>query len=51
MTYSGAKFEVAKSNGLGGDAFTKKKHYSTVGLDLWVKVARNVAQYPHLHVT
>ena len=23
VTYSGAKFEVATSNGLGGDAFTK----------------------------
>ena len=24
VTYSGAEFEVATSNGLGGDAFTKK---------------------------
>ena len=24
VTYSGTKFEVATSNGLGGDAFTKK---------------------------
>ena len=23
VTYSGAKFEFARSNGLGGDAFTK----------------------------
>ena len=24
VTYSGTKFEVATSNGLGGDAFTRK---------------------------
>ena len=30
VTYSGTKFEVATSNGLGGDAFTKKIHFLTV---------------------
>ena len=38
VTYSAAKFKVAMSNGLGGDAFFKKIHYLTFGLDLGVKV-------------
>ena len=29
----------------------KKIHYLTFDLDLWVKVTRNAAQYPLLHVT
>ena len=42
VTYSGTKFEVATSDCLGGDAFTKKKiDYLTVDLDVWVKVTRN----------
>ena len=42
-TYSDTKFEVASSDGLGGDAFTKI-NYLTVDLDVWVKVTRNVLQ-------
>ena len=49
VTYAHAKFEVAMSNGLGGDAFTKKIHYMT--FDLWVKVTQKVAQYPLHHIT
>ena len=41
------KFEVATSNGLGGDTFTRIFFY----LDLGVKVTQNVAQYPLHHVT
>ena len=43
VTYSGTKFEVATSDCLGGDAFTKKKknRLLTVDLDVWVKVTRN----------
>ena len=42
VTYSGTKFEVATSDCLGGDAFTKKKNrLLTVDLDVWVKVTRN----------
>ena len=37
MTYSGTKFEVATSNDIGGDSFTKT-HYFTVNLDLGVNV-------------
>ena len=37
------------SNGLGGDAFTKKIHDLT--LDLEVKVTQIVTQYPLHHVT
>ena len=43
---SSTKFEVATSNRLGGDTFTKKKHYLIVDPDLRIKVTRNVAQYP-----
>ena len=42
VTYSDTKFEVSTSDGLGGDAFTKKVHYLTVDLDVWVKVTRNI---------
>ena len=49
MTYSATKFEVATSNSLGGDTFTKKN--TLFDLDLWVKFTRNVAQYPLHHVT
>ena len=41
--YAPAKFEVAASNSLGGDAFTRKKTF--------LKVIRNVAQYPLQHLT
>ena len=49
MTISAAKFEVATSKGLGGDAFTSKIQYLTFDLDLGV--TQNVAQYPLHHVT
>ena len=44
VTYSDTKFEVSTSDGLGGDAFTKKIHIFTVDLDVWVKVTRNIYQ-------
>ena len=51
MTYSGTKFEVARSR-----CIYKKIHYLTFDLDLLdldlpVKVTQNVAQYPLHHVT
>ena len=61
MTYLGTKFEVATSNGLGGDAFTrkyiilrciyKKIHYLTFDLDIGAKVSQNVAHYPLHYAT
>ena len=39
------------SNGLRGDAFTRKYIFFTFDLDLRVKVAQNVTQYPLHHVT
>ena len=50
VTYAPAKIEVATSNSLGGDAFTRNIFF-TFGLDLVVKVIQNVAQYPLHHVT
>ena len=43
MIYSATKFEVAMSNGLVGDTFTRNT--------IEVKVTGNVAQYPLHHVT
>ena len=52
MTYSATKFEVATSNRLGGDTFTRRYIYKKIHyLTNWVKVTRNVAQYPLHHVT
>ena len=48
MTFAPAKFEVATSNSLGKDAFTRKYIFD---LDLQVKVTLNVAQCPLHHVT
>ena len=48
VTYSVTKFEVATSNRLGGDAFTRK--FNIRPLTLW-SVTQNVAQYPLQHVT
>ena len=42
------KFEVALSNGLGGDIFTRNTLFD---LALRAKVTRNVTQYPLHHVT
>ena len=41
VTYSDSKYEVATSNDLGGDAFTKKLHYFTLTL-------QNVAKYLYI---
>ena len=46
MTYAPAKFEVATSNSLGENVFTRKYIND---LDLGVKVTQNVAQYPPHH--
>ena len=46
MTYLATKFEVAKSNGLGGELLQENTF-----LDLGLKVPQNVAQYPLHHVT
>ena len=51
MTESGTKFEVATSDGLGGECIYKKLHILTFDLDVGVKVTRNVAKYPLLYVT
>ena len=48
MTFAPAKFEVAMSNSLGEDAFTRKYIFD---LDLQVKITLNVAQCPLHHVT
>ena len=48
VTYSGTKFEVATSNNLGGDAFTRKYIFD---LNLGIKVTQKVVQYPLLHET
>ena len=48
VTYLATKFEVAMSNGLGGDTFTRNTLFD---LDLGVKVTQNFAQYPPHHVT
>ena len=51
VAYSGTKFEVATSNGIGGNAFTRKYIILTFDFDLGVKVTQNVAGYPLSHVT
>ena len=51
MTYPATKFEVARSNRLGGGTFTKKIDYLIFDLDLGVKVIQNVTQYPLHYVT
>ena len=47
VTYSATNFEVATSNNLGGDTFTRK----LLIFDLDIGVTRNAAQYPLHHVT
>ena len=49
VTFAHVKFEVATSNGLGGDTFTRK--YIIITLTLGAKVTQNVAKYPLHHVT
>ena len=51
MTYAHTEFKVTTSKGLEGDAFTRKIRYLNSDLNLGIKVARNVAQYPLHHVT
>ena len=50
MIYAPVTFDVATSNSLGGDAFSKKIHYFTFDFDIGFKVTRNIAQYPLDHV-
>ena len=40
VTLSDTKYEVATSDGLGGNTFTKT-HYLTLEFDDWVKVTQN----------
>ena len=47
VTCAIVKFEIATSNGLGGDVFAKK----TLTFDLGVKDTQNVAQNPLQYVT
>ena len=51
MTYAPAKFEVDMSNGLGGNAFTRKYIILCLTLTLGQEQTRNVAQYPLHHMT
>ena len=46
-----AKFEVNTTNGLGGDAFTRKYIISLLTLILGQGQSRNAAQYPLHHMT
>ena len=48
MTYAPAKFKVASSNGLGGDAFTINALFDLRPCCL---VTQKFAQYPLHHVT
>ena len=48
MTFAPAKFEIATSNSLGGDALQESTLFD---LDLQVKVTLNAAQCPLHHVT
>ena len=51
LAKASTKFEVATSNRLGGDAFTKKYIISLLTLTLGQGQTRNVAQYPLHHMT
>ena len=51
LTKASAKFEVATSNGLGGDAFTRKYIISLLTLTLGQEQTRKVAQCPLHHMT
>ena len=47
VNFVAAKFEVATSNGFGGDAFTRKCSINFfLTFDFVVNVNQNVAQYP-----
>ena len=51
LTKASVKFEVATSNGLEGDAFTRKYIISTLTLTLGQGHTQNVTQYPLHHMT
>ena len=51
LTKASAKFEVATSNHLGGDAFTRKYIILLLTLTLGHGQTRNIAQYPLHHMT
>ena len=51
LTKASAKFEVATTNRLGGDAFNRKYSISLFTLTLGQGQTRNVAQYPLHHMT
>ena len=51
LTNASAKFEVATSNDLGEDAFTRKYIISLLTLTLGQEQTRNIAQYPLHHMT
>ena len=51
LTKASAKFEVATSNCLWGDAFTRKYIITLLTLTLGQGQTRNVAQYPLHHMT
>ena len=51
LTNASAKFEVATSNCLRGDAFTRKYIISLLTFSLGQEQTRNVAQYPLHHMT
>ena len=51
LTKASAKFEVATSNRLGGDAFSRKYIISLLTLTLGQEQTRNIAQYPLHHMT
>ena len=51
LAKASAKFEVATSNGLGGDAFTRKYIISPLSLTIGQGHIRSVAQYPLHHMT
>ena len=51
LTKASAKFEVAMSNGLGGDAFTRKYIISFLTLTLCQGQTRYLAHYPLHHMT
>ena len=51
LTKASAKFEVATSNRLGGDAFTRKYIISLLTLTLGHGQTRKVAQYPLHNIT
>ena len=50
LTKASAKFEVATSNNLGGEAFTRKYIISPLTLTLGQEHSQNIVQYPLHHM-